>query len=414
VNTKARYANGYANQVANMAEAEAAPPGVYRVSGATGLYLKKGETGAGSWVYRYWLGGRRQAMGLGSLDDVKLAAAKVEVKRLAVLRDNGVDPLAEKRGRKAANLAESRKPAKDTFIEAAESFRDENAQHWKHKYAAQNWISPLVHWAFPVIGHMPLDEIEIEHVRACINAASAKGRPETARRVRQRIETVLDDATAKGRRSATARNPADAKLHAILGRKRGERPHYRRIELDSAPAVFRTLLSGAQDSTSLAAWAFMIATAARPSEALAAQWSEINLKRKLWTVPAARMKNNRTHVVPLSSLALRILERQAKVRTSNVVFPGSSGSTCSYEAFATAAKDAGTPHSWRSVFRDACGDRLRVDRDLAEAALSHTVGGVEGAYRRETAIEARRPVMEAYAAWLLDDGANVITFPARA
>ena len=86
---------------------------------------------------------------------------------------------------------------------------------------------------------------------------------------------------------------------------------------------------------------------------------------------------------------------------------------CSYEAFKTAANDAGTPHSWRSVFRDACGDRLRVDRDLAEAALSHTLDGVEGAYRRETAIEARRPVMEAYANWLLGKSANVVTLPSK-
>jgi integrase len=120
----------------------------------------------------------------------------------------------------------------------------------------------------------------------------------------------------------------------------------------------------------------------------------------------------------LSSLAVAALKRQATVRTGDAVFPGRSGSTLSYDSFTHAPKkawvDAGTPHSWRSVFRDACGDRLRVDRDLAEAALSHTLDAVEGAYRRETAIEARRPVMEAYAQWLLGEGADVIAFPARA
>ena len=161
MNTKAQYASRYTRQVTNMAQAEAAPPGVHSVSGATGLYLKKGETGAGSWVYRHWLGGERRVMGLGSLADVKLAAARVEAKRLAVLRDEGVDPLAEKREKKAANLAKSRKPASVTFRMAAEAYRDENAPHWKHRYAGPNWISPLVHWAFPVIGRLPLDEIEI-------------------------------------------------------------------------------------------------------------------------------------------------------------------------------------------------------------------------------------------------------------
>jgi integrase len=135
------------------------------------------------------------------------------------------------------------------------------------------------------------------------------------------------------------------------------------------------------------------------------------------------MKSGREHVVPLSALAIAALERQASVRTGDAIFPGRSGSPLSYDAFAHAPEkagiNAGTPHSWRSVFRDACGDRLRVngqrvERDLAEHALAHAVGGTEGSYRRETAIEARRPVMEAYANWLLGTGANVIAFPARA
>ena len=148
----------------------------------------------------------------------------------------------------------------------------------------------------------------------------------------------------------------------------------------------------------------MIATAVRPSEALNARWDEIDLGKKLWTVPPSRMKSNRKHVAPLSSLALAVLERQAKVRAGGAVFPGPHSSPLNYTSFASAPRkagvDAGTAHSWRSIFRDACGDRLRVDRDLAEAALSHSLGGVEGAYRRETAIEARRPVMESYANWL--------------
>jgi integrase len=130
------------------------------------------------------------------------------------------------------------------------------------------------------------------------------------------------------------------------------------------------------------------------------------------------MKSARAHVAPLSELALAVLARQATVRGSDAVFPGRGGAPCAYSHFATAAThagiDAGAPHGWRSIFRDACGDRLRVDRDLAEAALAHTLGGVEGAYRRETAVEARRPVMAAYAAWLMDEGAdNVVPFTAR-
>jgi integrase len=155
----------------------------------------------------------------------------------------------------------------------------------------------------------------------------------------------------------------------------------------------------------------MILTAARPSEALKARWSEIDLARKLWTIPAGRMKGAIKHVVPLSAAAVEILERQETVRRSDAVFPGKSGAPLSYNPFAAAVKDAGTPHSWRSIFADACRKRLRVDRDLRERALSHLLSDVEGAYARDTLVEERAPVMEAYARWLLDKGATVIPFP---
>ena len=163
----------------------------------------------------------------------------------------------------------------------------------------------------------------------------------------------------------------------------------------------------------------MIAAAVRLSEALNARWQEVNLDEKLWTLPAARAKSSHEHVAPLNSIALAVLERQARVRSADTVFGGRSGSPLSYNAFATAPMkvgiDAACPHGWRSVFRDFCSDVGRIDSDLAEAALAHSLGAVEGAYRRESAIEARRPAMEAYAQWLAGDaGADVIVFSARA
>ena len=202
-------------------------------------------------------------------------------------------------------------------------------------------------------------------------------------------------------------------------KSKGADEHFRRLPLDDAPAVFRKLRVLSEDSTAISAWVWTIVTAARPGEeALKAQWNEIDLDKKLWTVPAARMKGSKEHVVPLSPVALVVLERQARVGTGDAVFAGLSGSPLSYTAFsrapAKAGIDAGSPHSWRSIFRDACGDKLRVDRDLAEAALAHSLGKVEAAYRRETAVEARRAVMEAYANWLMGEGVNVIAFKSRA
>ena len=172
-------------------------------------------------------------------------------------------------------------------------------------------------------------------------------------------------------------------------------------------------------ATSLDVWLFMIACAARPSEALHARWPEVDRAKRLWTVPKARMKSEREHIVPLSALALEVLERRALVRAGDVMFPGWSGSPVGYSNFAKAPSklglDLAAPHSWRSVFRDWCHSVGRISRDLAEEALAHSLGTVERAYRRDPAVEARAPVMEAYARWLAGDaGASVLAFPARA
>jgi integrase len=403
------------------AQARSAKPGVYRVSGAGGLYLRKGENGSGSWVYRYSLGGKRREMGLGTIADVSLDAARAQAAKRALERNDDRDPIDLREQRRAETAAKARIEAKKTsFAQAAASYLAAHGPSWKHRYARAAWWGPIRDYALPVIGDLLLDDIQIEHVVAAMQAAERAGGKETPRRVRARIEAVLDTAVAKGQRDAARLNPAGAKLIAKVhpSNRKGERAHYRVVALDDAPAIFRELKRRGESATPHAAWAFMIATAARPSEALNARWPEIDLDQGLWTIPAARMKNARAHVVPLSAIALAVLERQATVRVGDAVFPGVSTSPLSYTAFATAPTregiDAGTPHAWRSIFRDWAGDIGRIDRDLAEAALAHTLDETERAYRRRTAVEARRPAMEAYARWLLNEDVKVIAFPARA
>jgi integrase len=156
----------------------------------------------------------------------------------------------------------------------------------------------------------------------------------------------------------------------------------------------------------------MVLTAARPSEALQARWDEIDLDKRLWVVPAERMKSAREHIVPLSQAAVDILEQQARIRTGDSVFPGRSGSPFVYDTFAAAPARAGidacTPHGWRSVFRDWAGDIGEIPRDLAEAALAHSLGSTEASYRRRTAVGKRREVMENYSRWLNGKGAEVM------
>jgi integrase len=412
-------------------QAFAAPAGVHGAGG--GLYLRKtsGERGAGSWIYRYRLGGKRREMGLGPLAALSLAEAKDRAGELARQRNKGADPIEARRKEKAdaaaqAQADKARATKAATFAQATMSYLKAHAPSWKHRRADKDWLNPIVKFAFPIIGDMALNDIGIEHVAAILSAASAAHAPEMGRRVRARVEAILNAAIALGQRDPMRGNPANGKLIAAvhpLKRNRGERPHYRRIGLDAAPAAFRELARRAEGDERFGAWAFMIATAARPGEALGARWGEIDLDKKLWTIPAARMKGGRAHTVPLSSIALAVLERQLRVRTGDTVFAGRGGGALGHSTLSAPPRgrglDVGSPHSWRSVFRDACGDRLRVnghriDRDLAEAALAHSLGAVEGAYRRETAVEDRRPVMESYARWLEGEGANVVAFPARA
>jgi integrase len=412
---------GNANKlISTQAQADKAGPGVHRVKGATGLYLKKTTPSSGSWFYRFRLGGKRPEMGLGALAEVSLAKAQDEALRLRLEVKTGVNPIAARRTAKTETaLVNAAAASKAVFRQAVEDYVKAHAPSWKHPASRRLWLNPVIKYAYPVIGGKWLDDIRVEDVAAIMDAAVAQGARTAGPRVRLRIEQVINAAIAKGQRSAALGNPASVKLvKAVRPAAKTTEEHFRRLPLDDAPAVFCALMARAEGSTAFAAWAFMIATAARPSEALCAPWAEVDLVKKTWTLPKERMKGGKEHVVPLSSIAVAALARQAERRTGDSVFPGRSGSPLSYTAFfrapAKAGLDAGSPHSWRSVFRDACGDKLRVDRDLAEAALAHSLGKVEAAYRRETAVEARRAVMEAYANWLEGEGANVLAFKGRA
>ena len=394
-------------------QADSAAPGIHRVAGAEGLYLKVGDNGKGSWFWRYRFAGRRREIGLGSRDRVTLVEARDAAKDQDALRRKNIDPIEQRRLERADAAVKARAAKPVTFREMTDRYVDEHSGFWRHRYARAHWLTPVAKYALPRIGHLSVDAIEIADVSAAIKATEAAGAAKTGPRLRMRIEQVLNFAIAKGLRSANKINPADSKLHQ---RRKFKRDHYRAVDLDDAPEIFRELRAQAETHSVFGAWAFMILCASRPSEALNAQWAEVDLEKKLWTVPASRMKSDHEHKVPLSPLALEVLDRQARISTGDSIFPGRSGSPISYAAFATAPAKAGigaaTPHGWRSVFRDFCGDVADdVPRDLAEAALAHSLGSTEASYRRRTAVEKRRSIMELYSRWLLDDGRKVISFP---
>jgi integrase len=362
-------------------------------------------------------------MGLGALKDVTLAEARRKLAEFDAQRAAGDDPLALKRAAKivAAGAARAEALTADRwdFARATKEYLEAHGPSWKHPRARQVWLGPIVKYAYPILGRMKLDDIGVEHVAAVMTAAEAGGAPQVAPRIRLRIEQILNAATVLGKRDAGRQNPASIRLiKAVRPMKReDQRENFRRIALDDAPATFRKVRARAASSTALSALVFTIATAARPGEALGAKRGEIDLNKKLWTVPAARMKGGREHIVPLSNVALAVLERQASVCAEGAVFAGAGGSPMSYGVFAAAVRrlefDVGTPHSWRSIFADAAADRLGVARETREACLAHSLGAVEGAYRRETGVPARAVAMQKYADWLLGEGPDVIAFPDR-
>jgi integrase len=397
-------------------------PGVYRVggNGTQRLYLKKGLLG-GSYFVRYRIHGRRPEMGIGSIDDVTLAQAKAKAGEIAVKLADRNDPLEERERDRAAKAAEAAKGRTPTVKEAVLAYLDINVPTWKHVYARQSWLSPVETYAFPAIGHLRVDTVEPRHILKVLADCDKKGLSSVGRKIRSRLRTVFSGLVAHGQLSSDRINPCDAAVINAARPRNGEveTGHYRRIDLAAAPAAFQQLvkLNESKDGSNMTAcWLYLILTAARPTEALSAEWSEINLVNKLWTIPGSKTKTGKDHAVPLSDAAVTVLERQPHV--SNLIFPNRGGGRLAHSNFTKAPEkggiEAGTPHSWRSIFRDACGDVLRVDRDLAEAALAHTLNKTESAYRRGTAIEARRPVMAAYAAFLFDEGTNVVALPRRA
>jgi integrase len=393
--------------------------GLYPVAKATGLYLQVSKAGTKSWVYRFTLCGNPREMGLGSVAKVSLADARKASTAAAALRDKGIDPIDARRAERAEKLA-ARQAAKiakpnwsNTFKNRAERYIDGQAPGWKRKDAATLWRNPFAKWIYPVIGDMEIADIRLSHVAQALAAPWHKV-PETARRLRARVERIFNAAIAEG--AYERANPAAAALVLTqLPRQKREIEHFPAAKLKDAPALYQTI--AAAPGTVHRAHQFMILTTARPSEALNAKWSEIDFTARTWTVPKERAKAGREHIVPLSDGALAVLDAQAKVRMSDCIFPGQrADSPLSYNVFATALFKLGiknvTPHSWRSSFRDWAGDVADVPRDLAEAQLAHALNGTEGAYRRLTAVEKRRAVLANYAAWLAGATAdNVVVFP---
>lgn len=367
-----------------------------------GLYLN--ATGKGRrWVFIWRSGNRRREMGLGSVSSVSLASARDKASAARAIVAAGGDPIeARKSGRVAEAVEEATTP---TFAEFADEFITAVQDGWRNATHRQQWRNSLRDHAGP-LRDKPIDAITTDDMLAVLRPIWLT-KSETASRVRGRIEKILDAAKAKGLRPKDSMNPATLRGHlALLLPKQSKlnRGHHAAMPFADAPAFWVKL----RERPALAARClqFTILTAARTGETLGATWGEIDLAAKVWNVPAERMKAGELHTVPLSTAALAILDslRPETPAATDLIF-AVGGAARSNMAMSMLLRRMGhgdvTCHGFRSTFRDWAGDTTEYPRDLIEQALAHTLESkVERAYRRGTAIERRRALMQTWADYL--------------
>jgi integrase len=362
-----------------------------------GLYLIVREGGAKSWCLIMNIKGKRRELGLGPISAVTLADARAKRDEALRLRQQGLDPLEV--WRRATDDASAQ-----TFGLVALEFIGSHESGWKNEKHRKQWRSTLETYAAP-IWNKPIAEVDENDVLAILKPIWMT-KPETARRVRGRVERVLN--AAKWRKLRAGENAAQWKggLEHCLPPQKSTSEHHDAMPYGDVPAFYARLLK--LDATSADALRFTILTAARTGETLGAIWKEFDLDNALWVIPGERMKEGREHRVPLSSAALALLESIEGDRGPDAyVFPGAKrGKPLSNMAMLMLLRrmeiERATVHGFRSAFRDWAGDtQLQFPREVVEQALSHAVGSeVERAYRRGDALDKRRELMEVWATFL--------------
>jgi integrase len=379
-----------------------AKPGRHADGG--GLHLLVKPSGARSWVFRFMLKGKSRDIGLGPAGQggMSLADARDEAAALRLKVKGGIDPLEERQRAEAIAKAteQAARVAGVTFREMAETHIAANRDSWRNAKHKQQWENTLKTYAYPVIGDLPVAEVDTPHVLKVLEPIWREI-PETASRLRGRIETVLDSAKARGYRQGE--NPARWRGHLaqiLPARTKLSRGHHRAMPYDAIPAFVEQL----QEREAVAALAleFAILTAARTGEVIGAEWAEVDLAKAVWTVPAERMKAGKEHRVPLSPRAMEILE-QTKQLGGKHLFPGAGRAKLSGMAMAMLLrrmKQDVTVHGFRSAFRDWAAECTGYSHEVAEMALAHTIGNaVERAYRRGDMFEKRRRLMADWATY---------------
>ncbi len=353
-----------------------------------GLYLVVGESGSASWLVRMQKAGTRRDFGLGGYPKVSLAKAREKRDVVRGQFEAGLDPVEERK--KEAGVP--------TFRVAAATVHKAQEKAWSKGKHSDQWINSLATYAYPVIGDMPVNKIGRNEILSVLAPIWIE-KHETARRVRQRIGTVLDWAFVKGHRDAEAPMRAIGKGLPLFKPDKG---HFEALPYADVPGFVARLRE--RESMGRLALEAMILTAARGGEVRGATWDEIDLDAALWSIPAERMKRKKPHVIPLSPAAVAVFKRALALRTDNaaLVFPGlvkdQPISDATMGKLLRTMGETAKPHGFRSSFKDWAGEVAGFPNELSEAALAHSVANKsEAAYRRGTLLERRRVMMMAWA-----------------
>jgi integrase len=380
-----------------------------------GLYLQvtpgSGRTSK-SWIYRYAsAAGKERFMGLGSLDTVTLAEAREKATECRRLRERGIDPLDARDAQRASAAVDRAKAM--TFDQCAQQYIAAHRTGWRNLQHAAQWKTTLATYVSPVFGNLPVGSIDVALVMKVVEPIWAT-KPETASRVRGRIESVLDWAGARGFRDSD--NPArwKGRLENLLPRRSKVRAvkHHAALPYVEISGFMHSLRE--RNAVAARGLEFAVLTAARTGEVIRSKWSEIDFKASIWTIPAERMKSGREHRVPLSDAAVALLQGMLKVRQNDYVFPGNRHATLSKMAFLILLQRMGrddlTAHGFRSTFRDWAAERTSFPNEVVEMALAHAIAGkAEAAYRRGDLIEKRRKLMDDWAAYCEQSTGQVIS-----
>ena len=365
-----------------------------------GLYLQVSKSGSKSWLFRFMMDGKSREMGLGSINTVPLAKARIKALECKKLLREGIDPISDRFDRLNKTKADNRDVF--TFKKCAEDYLKAHSASWGSLRHAEIWHSSIKRYADPVLGSMPVNIIERSHIMRVLDPIWRE-KTETAKKLRGRIESVLDWATVqdyrKGENPARWRGhldkllPKPSELHKVK--------HFAALPYPEINKFMDQLRE--REALSALALRLIILTSTRSGEVRGAIWSEFDLEKATWTIPAERMKAKKEHIIPLCKEALSIVQSLPRMAGNDLLFAGSrSGKPLSDVVFKKLMERMGikgiTTHGFRSTFRDWAAEQTAFPREVIEAALAHQLKDkAEAAYFRSNLLDKRRELMNKWA-----------------